>query len=81
MVEILCGLSVMVSATPMGTAFTYQGRLTDQGSPANGEYDFEFRVFDALNDGSQLDGTEYENEVPLNDGYFTVELDFWQQCL
>jgi hypothetical protein len=23
-----------------GTAFTYQGRLTDHGSPANGDFDF-----------------------------------------
>ena len=28
----------------LGTAFTYQGRLTDDGSPAEGPYDFEFKL-------------------------------------
>ncbi|HEU0040274.1 MAG TPA: hypothetical protein VFR76_13480, partial [Verrucomicrobiae bacterium] len=27
-----------------GTAFTYQGRLTDNGSPASGSYDFRVRL-------------------------------------
>ncbi len=30
----------------MGTAFTYQGQLIDNGSPANGQYDFEFKLCD-----------------------------------
>ena len=29
-----------VQAAPVGTAFTYQGRLTDGGSPANGTFHF-----------------------------------------
>ena len=33
------------NAVDMGTAFTYQGRLTDGGSPANGPYDFEFELY------------------------------------
>jgi len=31
-----------VSATPLGTAFTYQGRLSDGGAPASGIYDLRF---------------------------------------
>jgi hypothetical protein len=73
---ILPGLHVMVLAAPMGTAITYQGRLTDGESPAHGPYDFEFKVFDALTDGIQLDGTQSKDNVPVNDGYFTVVLDF-----
>ena len=42
----------------MGTAFTYQGRLTDGGSPADGEYDFRFRLYDAAS-GDRL---------PVSDG-------------
>ena len=30
------------AATALGTGFTYQGRLTDAGSPANGTYDLRF---------------------------------------
>ena len=29
------------------TAFTYQGHLTDNGTPANGHYDLEFTLYDA----------------------------------
>ena len=39
--------------TPVGTAFTHQGRLTQAGSPADGEFDFEFRLFDAASAGNQ----------------------------
>lgn len=63
-------------AAPMGTALTYQGRLTDEGLPANGTYDFEFKVFDASTGGTQLNNPEFKNNVSVNDGYFTVELDF-----
>ena len=28
------------------TAFTYQGKLADGANPANGNYDFEFRLAD-----------------------------------
>src|SRR5262249_5098382 len=34
-------------------AFSYQGKLTDSGSPANGNYDLQFKLFDALSAGSQ----------------------------
>ncbi len=27
------------------TAFTYQGKLSDAGAPANGVFDFEFKLF------------------------------------
>jgi hypothetical protein len=40
--------------TPVGTAFTYQGRLTAAGSPANGSYDLRFILYDALVGGAQV---------------------------
>ena len=30
--------------SPLGTAFTYQARLTDEDVPADGDYDFEFKL-------------------------------------
>lgn len=33
------------SQTLAGNAFTYQGYLTDGGSPANGFYDFSFSLY------------------------------------
>ena len=62
--------------TPLGTAFTYQGRLSDGASPANGEYDFLFSLYDALSGGSQVGGTVTANDLPVSDGYFIALLDF-----
>ncbi len=59
-----------------GTAFTYQGRLADNGSPANGTYDFRLRLaLDPL--GNIYFGTPcLTNGVPIANGLFTVTLDF-----
>ena len=32
-------------AEPVGTAFTYQGRLIDSNNAADGLYDFQFKLF------------------------------------
>ncbi len=60
----------------LGTAFTYQGRLTDGGKSANGTYDFRFRLFDAASGGSQVGSTVTRSGVRVAEGLFTVELDF-----
>jgi len=63
-------------AGPVGTAFTYQGRLIDNNQPADGLYDLQFKLFDASSDGNQLWGDVNTPEVDVIDGYFTAELDF-----
>lgn len=63
-------------AAPVRTAFTYQGRLTDRGAPANGVYDLRFRLFDAATGGAQVGATWLSLDVPVSGGYFTVELNF-----
>ena len=63
-------------AVPIGTAFTYQGRLMDANEPADGLYDFQFRLFDDPNAGSQHGDAIDFNDLDVIDGYFTVELDF-----
>ncbi len=62
--------------SPMGTAFTYQGRLTDGGSPANGAYDFQFKLYDAESGGTQVGTTVTADDVQVSEGLFTVQLDF-----
>ncbi len=63
-------------ADPMGTAFTYQGRIMDGGSPADDTYDLQFMLYDALTSGTQQGSAVEKNDVDVNDGYFTVTLDF-----
>ena len=60
----------------LGTTFTYQGRLTDNGSPADGTYDFRFILYDAEIGGSQVGSTVTQEDVTVTDGLFTVTLDF-----
>jgi hypothetical protein len=74
---VLLGIGqTRVSAVTMGTAFTYQGRFTSGGSPANGSFDFQFSLFDAATAGTQVGSTITKTSVSVADGYFTTALDF-----
>lgn len=63
----------------LGTAFTYQGELRSGGAPATGNHDFEFRLFDAATGGAPLGAAVALNAVPVQDGLFSVTLDFGDQ--
>jgi hypothetical protein len=73
-------LAIMFLATSAAlaqtTGFTYQGRLTDGGTSANGNYDLQFALFDSLSGGTQVGSTQTLNTVAVNNGVFTVSLDF-----
>ena len=73
---ILVVATLVMAQTPVGTAFTYQGRLSDSGAPATGPYDLEFKLFDAASAGTQIGGTVALGSVPVGNGVFTVLLDF-----
>ena len=60
----------------LGTAFTYQGRLTQSDSPATGNFDFRFILYDASLGGAQVGPVVTSNDLPVNDGYFVAQLDF-----
>jgi hypothetical protein len=62
-------------AASLGTAFTYQGRLEQDGTPVDDTCDMRFRLYDAASAGSQV-GSTINTGVPIVDGYFTVNLDF-----
>ncbi len=61
------------------TAFNYQGSLQTSGTPANGNFDLQFLLFDALTNGSQLGTTISANNVVVTNGIFSVTLDFGSQ--
>ncbi|MCS7055555.1 MAG: hypothetical protein NZM18_05195, partial [Thermoflexales bacterium] len=58
--------------TNMGTAFTYQGRLTNNGAPVNGNCDFQFSLWDAASGGTQIGSTQTHTGIGVSAGYFTV---------
>ncbi|HEX7294412.1 MAG TPA: tail fiber domain-containing protein [Pyrinomonadaceae bacterium] len=73
LLTIIFTASAVVSQT---TSFTYQGRLTEGGSAANGNYDLQFGLFDSLSGGTQVGSTQTLNTVAVSNGVFTVSLDF-----
>src|SRR5882724_173176 len=64
------------SANAQGTVFTYQGKLTVSGNPANGSYDLQFKLFDSAGGPTQIGTTQTVNAVAVSAGIFTVQLDF-----
>jgi hypothetical protein len=65
----------IASADPLGSSFTYQGQLDDSGSPANGNYDFQFALFTSATDGTALDTIEIDSQS-VNGGLVDASLDF-----
>ena len=79
---VLAVLCLANSALAQTTSFTYQGRLTDGGNAASGNYDLQFKLFDTPTVGT---GTQQPQPSPVTEtrsdqlvtaGIFTVTLDF-----
>ena len=66
----------LLTAQAQQTAFTYQGKLNDGSSPANGRYDLQFALFDSAIDGAQVGATQTVSNVAVSGGIFTASLDF-----
>ncbi len=75
---VACGLGVAFGATaaPIGSAFTYQGLLTDAGQAANGLYDLQFCLFDDPVTPLPRACVPDFDDVPVANGGFAVALDF-----
>src|SRR5438128_272189 len=71
-----CAWLLATNASAQTTAFTYQGRLTDGGAPANGNYDLQFALWDSSSGGSQIGATQNFSNIGVSSGIFTVTLDF-----
>lgn len=74
-VSVLALLSITL-VQAQTTSFSYQGRLTDGGAPANGNYDLQFALFDSVSGGTQIGSTQTISTVAVSAGIFTVQLDF-----
>ena len=73
-------LACAAEAVPLGTAFTYQGQLQQDGTPTSGPCDFKFQLFDAPSSdsppagGNKLGSDQVITNVVVTDGIFTVQL-------
>ena len=59
-----------------GTAFTYQGQLQNNGSPASGTYNLTFSLFNTDTSSVAVAGPVTNNGVIVTNGLFTVLIDF-----
>ena len=81
-IKFLLALASLTAATgriggaPVGTPFTYQGRLAEGGSPASGQYDLQIVLFDAASGGNPAGPTNLFGTVAVSNGQFTLALDF-----
>lgn len=72
-------LITAVASAQTDTIFTYQGELQENGSAANGSFNFEFKL---TNETGVFDyGTVSLSNVQVVDGQFTVQLDFGANAL
>jgi hypothetical protein len=65
-----------VTASAQTTAFNFQGNLNNGGTPANGNFEMQFKLFDALAAGAQIGGTLTNGSVAVINGSFAATLDF-----
>ncbi len=59
----------------LGTGFTYQGQLRNNGAPVNGSCDIAFRLYDAATSGTLL-ALPLTQTIAIANGLFTTQLDF-----
>lgn len=71
-----CVLGVAAAnADPLGSAFTYQGQLSDGGAPANGSYDLKFDLYTTASGGTAIDSIELDAQS-VSGGLLNASLDF-----
>ena len=69
-------LGLTATAFAQGTAFTYQGRLTDGVNPATGIYDLSFTLYDSAGGAGTVGRPVPKLGVGVTNGLFTVALEF-----
>jgi carbonic anhydrase/acetyltransferase-like protein (isoleucine patch superfamily) len=76
LVLLISLLSFGATAFAQTTSFTYQGKLNDGALPANGTYQFQFKLFDQASGGNQVGQTIADLPATVTNGIFAVNLDF-----
>lgn len=69
--------SFNANSTPCRTGtITYQGRLTNAGTAATGNFDLQFQLFDQQTNGNAVGSIVSTPNTAVTNGVFTVALDF-----
>ncbi len=76
LLSILNTLSVSAQAATIGTAFTYQGSLLENGVSVTGNYDFRFTLHDQITADSIVSLPIEQEDITVTKGVFTTVLDF-----
>ncbi len=76
LLALLSTLNLQPSTFAQSTAFSYQGRLNDNGSPATGIYDLRFAIYDSTNSpGALIAGPVTNSATSVSNGLFIATLD------
>ena len=77
LLSVFCITILSGAVWAQGNAFSFQGRLNDGTTPANGSYDLQFRLYNAATGGTQIGTTTaLRPNTTLINGVFSVTLDF-----
>ncbi len=75
-IAILLFASTSRAQAPIGTAISYQGQLQGTNGVISGTADLRFRLYDSAVGGTQVGPMIQPPSAVLNEGRFSVELDF-----
>ena len=76
LVVLVIGGGLSSRTVAQSTTFTFQGRLTENGLPVTGSYDFRFRLASDAVANNFIGLPILTNSVPVAGGLFAVMLDF-----
>src|SRR5260221_769354 len=76
LIALAISLHFHTQAAPLGTEFTYQGRLMDGGNAAHGLYELRLGVFASSLGGNPMGNLVTNRNVAVSNGLFTTTVDF-----
>jgi hypothetical protein len=76
-IALFIACAAVTTAFAQSTAITYQGRLSDNGAPANGTYELRFVLRSgATTNDAQVGPTLFIAPLAVSDAMFSTQLDF-----
>ena len=73
---LVASIAFLFGVALQASPFTYQGRLIDDGTLANGSYEITFRLFDGPTGNNPVGASVIKSPVAVQNGIFSLELDF-----